>query len=274
MICAMTDTLAAAAANPTIESARPLTVLLLGSSGVLFAQPGQAVTMPHLIEENLNARSKSTWRVEAAVVYPMPNMAERAMGFVSRCEPDVVLLTLGATVFAEESVIYSVRRGFPRVYRLSARMIERWKAVAGGRAEGARSPRGLLFRLPQLMARRILGTAPLVEPNVALRATEETIERIASVSNLRLVCRLANGHFQHQDQAAQIAARTAEYNRAVRELCERLRIAVYDQRASLTQGAGYALIDDGLHIDIETRRLAAAMAATNILAVAGDRCGG
>ena len=270
----MTDTMAAAATDTNIESARPLKVLLLGSSGVLFAQPGESVTMRALIEEVLNARSTSTWRVEAGVVYPMPNMAERAMGFVSRFQPDVVLLTLGATVFAEESVIYAVRRRFPRVYRLSARIMERWKVAAGGGTEGERSPRGLLFRLPQQMARRVLGTAPLVEPDVALRATEQTIERVAAVSGLSLLCRLANGHFQHKEQAAEVAKRTSAYNRRVRELCERLGVAVYDQRESLTQGSGYALIEDGLHIDLETRRLAAAMAATNILAVARDGCGG
>ncbi len=241
---------------------------MLGPSGVQFVRGEEAATLPSLLAEELNRDSGRNWRVDSELVYPMANMAERVMGYVSSYRPDVLLFALGATAFAEESVTFRIRRRFPGLYGPATRLIAIWKAAAGGAAEGSGSLRGGLFRIPGAAAARLIGTAPLVDPAVALRATLESLESVAAAApGLRVVCRLANGHFQHAGQAREIERRTLLYNDTVREACGRLGIPVYDQRQAIVGlGWDYVLSPDGLHTDLDTLVRAAKVAADQVRA--------
>ena len=252
------------------EKDEPLKLLMLGSSGVRFSDPEEGRTLPELIEDELNRSEAGTWKVDSELVYPMPNMPERVMSYVEKHMPQALLLTLGATVFAEESVMFNIRRRFPRLYGPASRLIAAGKALAGGGPEGSASVRGAVFRAPGRLAARVLGTAPLVEPADALNATIATLELVAALPNLPVACRLANGHFQHRDQAAEVARRTATYNERVREACLRLGITVYGQRDAIAERSfGYTMSGDGLHTDYETRERAAAVAAVYVLQALG-----
>jgi hypothetical protein len=243
-------------------------LLVLGSSGVVFANSPGAATLPGLIADELaRLHQEDDWQVEAALLYPAANMALRVDSYLDRFEPDMLLLTLGATAFAEESVMYAIRRRHPRLYPLAERLISGAKRAAGGAAAGSPSLRGATFRVPSALARRVFGLAPMIELDVALRATIEALELIASRATPCL-CRLANGHFQHAEQAAVVSRRTEVYNGAVTVACERLGIPWYAQRQALMDaGLPYELSEDGLHTDFETRRRVAALAAARITEV-------
>lgn len=229
-------------------------VLVFGSSQVNYTDSGDSGTTPILMLANLKKLAPETeWVVQSGVVYPNASLVERASQLVERTKPDVILFVPGSNTFAEESVAFSIRKRWPRLYGPAMKLIGSGKAAAGGRAVGSDSARGLLFRLPRAMGRKTFGMAPLIEPKVAHEATRDLFRYLESLG-LPVACRLAMGHHQQPEQTETIAARTREFNAMVADECKRLGYHyVSINEAFEARGWDYILGPDNLHETLETR---------------------
>lgn len=247
-------------------------VLVLGSSAVTFTDTGESGTTPAKLRAELARRAPGmAWEVDSQILYPTERMRELAARHLDLFHPDLLLLSMGANTFVERTVVYSIRRRSPLLYPVAARLSRAGKALSGGGAEGSAGIRGTLFRVPRDLARRVLGTASLLDPDAALKATEATFEMLSG-RGIPVVVRLAEGNVQQQDQRPMAKKLTATYNAAVREWCRRYEFAVFDLEEEL--GAAYTRTPDGLHVDDATRSAEAALAAELIadaLGLTGDQ---
>jgi hypothetical protein len=236
-------------------------ILALGSSEVTFDGDGQEMTVPRLLAAELSTRMPDfSWQVEPRVVYQMANMADRCVRYAEEVSPDAILLWLGGTAIAEETVSYAIYRRFPRFYRHFDRIANASLSASGGGTEGSASFRGLLFRLPRSLAGLVFGRAPLCDPEVARKATVETLEQLSC--RWPVVCRLAFAASRQAGQALAVRKQVAQYNAAMATECERLGLPYYEPaQEALKFGVNYAMGPDGLHADLASRRAAALVAA-------------
>jgi len=242
-------------------------LLVLGSSDITFTDTGEAGTVPAKIKAELRRRfPATTWDLDSALLYPTERMAEFAASHIDRFQPDAIFLSMGTNTFVERSVVHSLRRRLPILYPIASRLSRTAKAIGGGRAEGSPGPWGVLFRAPRSLGRLVLGTAPLIDPEVALKATAETFEMLAG-RGLPVAVRLAEGNVQQSEQRASAQLMTARYNDAVREMCRRSGFTAF--RLSEEMGSGYSRTPDGLHTDEATRAYEASRAADVIAAGLG-----
>lgn len=244
-------------------------VLLLGSSEGVYTKPLGSLTLPQLLVQVLRAAAPDArWEGAALPQYQRPNMAERCLDLVSRHRADIVVLMLtGGTLF-EEKVSYAVLHRFPWLYPVFWRAAELAKVAAGGGGEGSASPRGLLFRAPRAVARRVLGVAPMVYREPSLRATEEMLRALAALPRVKVICRLAVTNIQQEAQRDAVRAQVAEYNVFVARICSELNIPFFDViEAVNARGQEYRLLPDRMHVDFETREAVAGIVADYVLGV-------
>jgi hypothetical protein len=226
-------------------------LLILGSSDVIHRDSDDQPTVPELLKAELQRRfPQVAWLVDSSLLYPTARMREMAARHVDSSQPDLVFLSMGTNTFVERSVEFSLKRRLPLVYPLASRLIRTGKAAGGGRAEGSPGALGLLFRVPRTFARRLFGMAPLIDPEVAFRATEEMFELLGA-SGIPVVVRLAEGNVQQAEQRAAAAELTSHYNEAVREWCRRFGFPTF--RLSDEMGEEYRRTPDGLHGDDAAR---------------------
>ncbi len=164
------------------------TVLLLGSSAI--SQDGAEFLRQRLAESMAGAGPTGAWSFETGALFFGGGMAQRAENEASRREPDAVVLHLVSYQLVDDAVSFSVRRRWPRLYRLVLRVSARLKLFAGGFHEGAPGPRGWLFRLPRAVAARVLGMEPDVAIDDAIQCTKDTIDALLRQERVAVVCQL------------------------------------------------------------------------------------
>ena len=254
---------------------RPMTgyrVLALGTSEVTHDSSDGTPGFTDLYLEALERLATEThWSLESLLLYPSPAMAARARTAVARYQPMVLLWMLGVNTFSEATVMFSIRRRYPRLYPIASRLIASGKSAAGGGAEGSTSLRGFLFRLPRAIARGVFGTAPLLDREVAFNSTRETFKLLHELQ-LPVVCRLAEGNVQQADQAAAARANAIAYNAEVLSLARGLVFKTFNPKAELAEACGRE--SDSLHYDLPTRKYAANRAAALTLEAFGERAAG
>jgi hypothetical protein len=220
-------------------------VLVLGSSDVTASETGESGALPALLQAALQERyGDAEWSVDWGLLYPMPNMADRAAAEVDRVQPDVVHLSMGTNTITEKTVLFAVRRRWPRLYEPAKRVFTTAKGLAGGTTEGSAGVRGLLFRAPRAAGRRIFGMASMLDSGAATEATRQTFDMLAA-TGLPVVVRLAEGGVQQADQRAAAAPITRAYNDEVRRLCEAHGFPCFHLSTEL--GDRYVRTPDGLH---------------------------
>jgi hypothetical protein len=242
-------------------------VLILGSSDVTASETGESGALPALLQAALEQRFPDTgWSVDSGLLYPMPNMAERAAAEIDRVQPDVVHLSMGTNTITEKTVLFAVRRRWPRLYEPAKRVFTTAKGLAGGATEGSTGVRGALFRAPRAAGRRIFGMASMLDPAAATEATRQTFDILAA-TGLPVIVRLAEGGVQQADQRAAAAPITRAYNDEVRRLCEAHGFPCFHLSTEL--GDGYVRTPDGLHAAYPTRVYSAGRVAALVGAVLG-----
>lgn len=205
------------------------------------------------------------WIVRVVTILPNTLLVPRAKQAISEAKPDVLFIVSGSNTFAEESVAFSIRKRWPKLYGSAMKVIGLGKAVAGGHAIGSRSARGLLFRLPRAIGRKVLGMAPMIEPAVAYEATRDLFRYLETLS-LPVACRLAPGPHQQPDQSQTVAERTRKLNTIIATECERLGYPyVSIKEAFGARGWDYILGPDNLHETHETRELSSRIWAELVL---------
>jgi hypothetical protein len=191
-------------------------------------------------------------------------MAERAGSLIERHKPDAVYFVCSA-VYAEETVLFSIQRRWPRLYP-AANAIEKRLEGSSGSPAAASSLKGLLFRTARAGVRRATGVAPLVDLDDAIESTVRTLRVMAAVEGLIVVCRLAAGGVRDLSQEKEIRRRIDAYNLAVGSECASLGFAALDIVGEMRRaGLEYTFEPDRIHGNIEARRFSARFAAGVIL---------
>jgi hypothetical protein len=230
-------------------------LLFAGSSQIRHSESPDQPSLPDLTSRRLEDLQPGTsWTPAVAIAYPLPNMAAQVAKALAADSPDSIVLFLGSSTFAEHKVEYSLRRRSRTLARQLGRASGRVLTAAGGGTEGSASPRGLLFRMPRSLARRIFGAAPLVQPDVALEAVCSTIARLQRERPGKCLVVLSAGAPQTRERADQAAATIRWFNERVAEYCEGLGVSYIDPVRAV-EGCGVSFErPDGIHAGFETRR--------------------
>jgi hypothetical protein len=248
-------------------------VLVFGSSQTQYTDTDESGTAPAMMRRFLaQAVPETEWQVETVVLYPTSSMTSRASKAIDNFQPDVLLYVPGSNTFSEETVAFSIRKKAPRLDGPAMRVIGLGKSAAGGKAQGSESTRGLLFRLPRDLARKVIGVAPLIEPDEAFTSTRQFFASLAKRPGLPVACRLAMGHHQQSDQSQVVRERTRLYNELLIEECERLGYPyIHIQEEFAARGWVYTLGPDRLHEEYQTRQLAATIWGELVLSALARR---
>ncbi len=240
-------------------------VLVAGASSVQFPIPQPEIALPNLVKLELESSDPgSVWQAPAALLYPTPTMPERAMALLDRHKPDALYFICSA-IYAEETVLFSIQRRWPRLYG-AANAIEKRLEGPAGQPPAGESVRGKLFEVFRKSAKRLTGVAPLVDLEAAIDSTVRTFRAVAALPNLSVVCRLSAGGVRDESQTREIRRRVDEYNRAVSAECRSLGFTPLDLVGEMRhQGLEYTYEPDRIHGNLEARRFSARMAAAAIL---------
>jgi hypothetical protein len=252
------------------RNAEPARVaLVLGGSNITLGANGPPLYK--LLEEMLNAADAGEWAVRTAMATPGRSMAQRALAAVREHSPDAVVLAIPAAQFTYEFVVNRIRRRWPWLYRPALIFSQRLKAAAGGAGDENVGPRGLLYRVPEQVALRLIGGEPFVSVEHAIANATEAIEALAGLEDLALVVRQPVGGMRAtRARARRYDERLQRFRSAISGVCDRHRITSVDvasrlREAGLRSGFGA----DGIHLDDATRRFEAGLLTAAILEAGG-----
>lgn len=238
------------------------TVLVVGASSVRFPPASPEIALPALLHNELVARVPGIdWRTPAELLYPSPRMAERGRALLREHRPDVVYFVCAAT-YAQETVLFSIHRRWPRLHGPAARLAALFEGPAGEPAQGTKSPRSALFSAMQGVARTAVGVAPLIDLEPAIDSTIETLRVFADEPDLAVIVRLSAGGVRDPSQQDRVKQRVARYNADVEAECSRLGFTAIHPVAEMRRaGLEYTYEPDLIHGNLEARRFNARMVA-------------
>jgi hypothetical protein len=245
-------------------------LFLVGSSQLTYSESRSAPTIAAATVEALSRLTGEPWAGQAELAYPLPGMAGRVRGFVERYEPDAIVLFLGSSVFAEEKMEFALQKRSKLLYRLVRPIVSNLKQAAGGGTEGEAGPRGLIFRAPRWAGRKVIGTAPLVDADVAWCEVRESITLLVGWGPLLVIKSTGTAH----DAAtrARSEARVAEFNARTGQHCEALGLRCLDMASELrARGGEFRYTADGGHPARGTREASAEVIAEALLDVLAGR---
>jgi hypothetical protein len=236
----------------------------MGASSVQYPTWEPATALPNLVKLELQeALPGTTWQTSAALLYPTPRMAERAASLIERHKPHAVYFVCSA-VYAEETVLFSIQRRWPRWFP-AANAIEKRLEGAGGSPAAPSSLKGRLFRAARAGVRRATGVAPLVDLDDAIESTVRTLRAMATVEGLIVACRLSAGGVRDASQEREVRQRIDAYNAAVGSECASLGFASLDVVGEMRRaGLEYTFEADRIHGNLEARQFSARFAAAAI----------
>ncbi len=232
-----------------------MSVLLLGPSGILETEDGATGTMADMLRDSLaSLHPEVEWSCRPEVFFVSESMAERAVRIVQRDRPDAVALLIGSPAFADDFVVYRIRRLFPPLFEGSL-ALSRWiKGLAGGKTEGAAGPRGLIFRLPYRIARRLIGAEPAIALERAIDCAKETVDALVRLEDVALVCRGGIAHPFYSDSEAEHQRRVGVFNDALRAHCDSRRIPYFVLQSEMeAAGTKVGFLPSGSHLNRSTR---------------------
>lgn len=250
----------------TDSSVQAHNVLVLGSSSAQFPAAHPELALPPLLKAELQARDpQGNWDVSAALLYPSADMATRGAALIDHRKPDVAVFICAGT-YADETVLVSINRRWPRLRR-PASAISKWFEGPRGEPGGkSRSPRDLAFGPVHAAARKVFGVAAIIDLATAIEVTVETLRALAAVPGLTVVVRLTAGGTRDPSAAEEEKRRIAEFNSAVGAECERLGIWAFEPRQEMeAAGLEYAYEPDLIHGNLAARTFTAQLVAGVIL---------
>jgi hypothetical protein len=241
-------------------------LLVLGSSGVEYPSDRPELSLPSLLIERLQtAQPDVAWEVATGLLYPTQTMAPRAVALLEQHRPDAVFFICSA-VYAEETVVFSVRKRWPRLYRPAARLATLFEGPLGEPGGGEGGLRSMLYGAGRSVAVAVAGKAPMVTMEEAIASTGAALKRLAARTNVPLACRLTCGSFRDQSQTAETRRRVAAFNERIADECRCLGIGVVDLVGEMAAaGLEYTFEPDMVHGDLAARRFCADRAAALLL---------
>jgi hypothetical protein len=242
-------------------------ILLLGPSNTRFSETTPDEAMPFLLERELRRQRPGTdWRCLAQPLFFGPSMRSRAEVLIERHRPDLVLLVLASPAFSSYAVVYQLQQRWPRLFRPALKASQMPKRAAGGGAEGASSPRGLLFRVPRRIASSLVGIAPIVTLDQAIESTKAVLDALVRNEDVSVIYRLTVPVPYYSDQVADDTSRVAVFNKAIGDYCCLRHVTFYDLGRCLADaGRRYEFWEDRLHPTLRTRLFEAEVASRAII---------
>jgi len=247
---------------------RTISLLALGPSGLVHSDGGPRDTIWELLEDALVRQHPEVgWECHPELLLVSEGMAARALRAVEKHKPDAVALLLPPPAFADDYVVYRIRRLLPALYGFSLRLSKGLKALAGGGSEGSPGVRGLLFRIPQRIVRFLIGADPSIDVTSATRCASETIEALVRTEALTTAVRVGPAVPAHRHRLAEHHRRMRQFNAPVTALCDRRRVPWYDLDAALdAAGRRTGFVPDGVHQDLPTRSFDMELMASTLAA--------
>ncbi len=248
-------------------------ILLLGSSRVTHHDQETGLTLPETLVETLTLMAPGVqWECSGQLLFVAPTMAQRARELVLAVGPDAVVLDLPSFSYVYQSVLLRVRNRWPLLYWASRRVARRFRRIGGGGANASQSLRGSVFRLPQLLAVKIIGADSEISVDAALGYMTEMLDVLTALEDLSIVCRLPTAAWPIPVPLRKEAMRRLGIVRErIIEHCDRRRVPYYDLLAGLAdEGISFGLDRDGLHKDRRTTEIEADLIAREVVKELGQ----
>jgi hypothetical protein len=212
----------------TAESRSGHTLLILSSSTVSY-EGDAGESLASMVSSRLQAlRPDLDWRCEGEVLYVTESMAERARRLVARHQATHVLLRPTGLAFMHDDVVNAIRDRWPRLHRPALRVSEFFRDLGGGLRHGEEGGRGWLFRGPRRLAERLIGVAPRLRVEAATEYVVATIEELARLEDVDVMCRLSVGNKRTIDDEVEHNRRLEYFTTRVRDACARRLIPLGD----------------------------------------------
>jgi len=252
------------------------TVLLLGSSGMVYTDTGSDGSLPNLLAAELTQRTPSaTWIGCAVEIPPARDMASRVAEAVQKHRPDAVVLATSASYVTYDYIVARVRRRWPRLFGAVRALSSGLKALSGPGFEGSSTARGWLFRAPRWFALQVVGEEPYMRVAHAGSNVRAALDYLADQAGLVTICKLPTMSAEVSQRKERVyQERLREFQSAMRETCEERGIPFYELREAMAaDGKQEERVSDGLHSSLATRRWDAAFMAELILEGLSRRSG-
>jgi hypothetical protein len=243
-------------------------VLFLTTS-TLWYKEGDQPSLYDLVMRELTRRAPGyEWPRAVAPLFFSPRMAERAVEQAKLHAPDVIVVVTSNNQFLVNSTLKRIEK-IGVVYNNARKVGHVLRQLAGGGTDGSSSVRGLLFRGPQAMARRVLGdSVPRFSMADSLSQTLETLSGILELEDVPLVCRI--GQLSVLPASPEVARHyrilVDEFDAQVIAFCQQRHIPWYDMGARLSAaGIPIQWASDGTHMAQPIREFEAPIMAGFIL---------
>lgn len=247
---------------------RLVNVLVFGASNVLFSDAGPEASLFALLGATLESQAPEiSWHLVAAEIPPARNMAARTLEAVRTSGATAAYYMPSSSYFAYDFVVARVRRRYPWALGLVERLGGGLKEAAGGQFEGATGPRGLLYRVPHLVAEKVIGAEPYIRTDYAIQNTVSTLRQLAELDDFVLVAREPFTRVRtHPAKLRRYLDRIDNYAAALRQCCAEFGFICYslpDYMAA--KGMEPLYVEDQIHLTLETRQQEAEAAAEHLL---------
>ncbi|MGI8926430.1 MAG: SGNH/GDSL hydrolase family protein [Tepidiformaceae bacterium] len=203
--------------------------------------------LPALVGEPVEVGHRRLWGDGArALAHLEAQLAEH--------RPDFVVLMASSSGFALRTVANRLRQLFGRRV---GRWAHRRQEAIGGRAREAGRMQRMAIRVAQRAARRIIGVAGAIPPEVALATYASLIRRLAREEQLPVVIMGGGGYGQEFHRLNRGMASVIEETRsAIREVALSCHFAWIDQEAALEAAGDRESFygPDGVHRTVEGHR--------------------
>jgi len=244
-------------------------VAVVGASNLTYSEvgpEGSLLPLPRLALSRL--APDATWECLPAPVRMSREVAAPLGAMVEEMQPDVLVLTLTATPFAQDFVTNRIRRRWPKMHRMALRASQRLK-IGAKETDPVFTPRRLLYRIPDAIAYRLIGGEPYYTAERAVAGAKDAIDCILRFEEVVGLCRLPRLSEVMRGRRRQLYAdRVDVFNAAVSEHCRRKHMP-YFMMGDEFEAAGVTptYIGDGLHFDLPTRTFEADAIARHVLRV-------
>jgi len=248
--------------------------LILGRSNLGFTEPGlEDASTPALLQGYLRAAAPAfEHELLTETLFFGERMAERAAQCIDKHQADATFVQIGTGSLEQDSVVFAIRRRWPKLYPAALAAAQKLKVASGGGPDGGYGLRGSLFRIPRALAGAAFGAEPGDQMDMALRSTKETIDALSRFENRGVAIQLLP--IVHPRPVPVVEERVRFFTRELRDHCNARRIPLlsrFDYHRDLgiePQASGY-----GLYPGRRTRETDARVMAGFILEAAGLQAG-
>jgi hypothetical protein len=245
----------------------PTRAVVAGHSNLTYSDEGPEFSFMRLLHHALvEADPAREWECIPVRTRMGRTLAPDLDRIATEIHPDVVVVALTATGFAQEFVTTRIRRRWGRAYNLALKAT-RWLKHSTSITEPGFRPRHLLYRIPEEIAFFLIGGEAGITVERAIEDARDAIETMVRHEDVVTICRLpgATAHIPAR-RFRRYKQRIDAFNTAVSEICRSRHVGHFDIDSELAAANRKATHGkDGIHFDLEMRRFEAGVTALAIV---------